>query len=256
MRFLVGYCTDNGIKKDINEDSLLIKTATSPFGRIGLFIVCDGMGGFEKGELASATIIRDMNRWFNEELPHINFNKVYAEDIYNLINEKILKLNEKILAYGLRMNERLGTTLTMFLTINNKYYIFQIGDSRVYKIEDSIEQLTMDQTLVQREIERGNITKEEGRRHPNRNILLQCVGAKKEINVDMVIGEIKENQIYVICSDGFYGKLREREIYDALKVENINTKDDLNNRAKELVEIAKSRKEADNITTIIIKALE
>ena len=69
MNFIVGYHTDVGIRKNVNQDAILIKTAKSPYGRIGLFVICDGMGGLALGEVASSTAVRDISIWFDEKLP-------------------------------------------------------------------------------------------------------------------------------------------------------------------------------------------
>lgn len=253
MKFLVGYHTDNGIKKKENQDALLIKTASSPYGRIGLFAVCDGMGGLSNGELASATVIRGFKEWFDLELPSIKFNEATDDEIFEIIDEKLRELNNKILQYGTSRDERLGTTLTMMLTIDTKAYIFQVGDSRVYKIANGLEQITVDQSFVQREIERGNLTKEEALTHPKKNVLLQCIGAKKRVQVKMDVISIEEGQVYLLCSDGFYRRLREEEILVNLNYNNFDSFNEISNKAKELTELVKSRKEQDNITAIIVK---
>lgn len=253
MKFLVGYHTDNGIRKKENQDSLLIKTARSPYGRIGLFAVCDGMGGLSAGELASSTVIRGFGEWFDLDLTSINFNEIDDVEIFNIIDDKVRELNNRILQYGESKEERLGTTLTMMLIVDNKGYIFQVGDSRVYRIGKTLEQLTVDQSFVQREIERGNLTKEEALTHPKKNVLLQCVGAKKRVDVKMDVIEIEDEQVYLICSDGFYRRLKEDEIVKSLNYDKFNSSNEISSMAKELTELVKSRKEQDNITAIVVK---
>ena len=255
MRFLIGYETDEGLRKKVNQDALLINTATSTYGRIGLFIVCDGMGGLSNGELASATVIREMKKWFEGEIPKIEFNKVDKNKVYELVNEKILALNNKILNYGLGKDEKLGTTLSMLLIVNDKYYTFQVGDSRIYKIDKYINQITVDQSLVQREIERGNITEEEALNHPKRNVLLQCIGAKSKVEVEMKFGEVKEGQVFMLCSDGFYKKINKEELGRVLSSDMLNSIDEINTSIKMLIDLAKERKEKDNITSIVVKIL-
>ena len=255
MKFLVGYNTDNGIRKKENQDSLVIKTASSPYGRIGLFAVCDGMGGLSSGELASSTVVKGFSKWFDNEISNINFNNIDDLEIFNIIEDKVRELNNKILQYGESKDERLGTTLTLMLTVDRKAYIFQVGDSRVYKIYEKLEQITVDQSFVQREIERGNLTKEEAVNHPKKNVLLQCVGAKKKVVLKMDVLDIKEGQVYLICSDGFYRKLSNKEILEKLKCNNFTSNNQISEKVIELTEMVKSRKELDNITAIVIKLI-
>ncbi|MDS0525606.1 serine/threonine-protein phosphatase [Clostridium sp. SHJSY1] len=253
MKFTVGYHTDAGLRKKINQDALLIKTAKSPYGRLGLFVVCDGMGGLSSGELASGTVISGMGLWFDEILAHVKFDTVDEVDLYKFICGQILSLNNKIFEYGFIENQRLGTTLTLCLFVHNKYYIFQVGDSRAYKITDSVEQLTEDQTFVQREVDRGIITKEEAESHPRRNVLLQCIGAKREVDPVMITGEVKGNEVFLICSDGFYRKISNNEILNELRWSELSDSEEINNKAKNFIELVKSRQEVDNITGLIIK---
>jgi PPM family protein phosphatase len=255
MAFLTAYHTDVGIKKKTNQDALLLKTAKTPKGPVGLFIVCDGMGGLSHGELASATVIRGMAEWFDAEMPRLALSESFEEEIYSEVESCIKQLNEKILNYGDRSNVKLGTTLTALLIVHNKYYIAQIGDSRAYSISSSLNQLTKDQTLVAREVARGNITEEQAKRDPRRNVLLQCVGATKEIEVVFSSGEIQANTVFMLCSDGFYHQITEEELAMNLSPETVKSDQQLKEKVVSLVELVKARKEVDNISVVAAKVL-
>lgn len=255
MNFIVGYHTDVGIRKNVNQDAILIKTAKSPYGRIGLFVICDGMGGLSLGEEASSKTIMDIKKWFDEKLPQINLDKVDDEDIYNEIYNLVSCINKEILDFGKIQGKTLGTTLTFFLVVNDKYYIIQVGDSRAYKINNKSIQLTKDQTFVQREVDRGNLTKEEAENHPRRNVLLQCIGARDQVEPVMVTGNVQNEEVYLICSDGFYKKLKEDEIREAFNPLKLNSKEEITNKAKEIIERVKGRNEKDNISAIIFKVI-
>ena len=255
MKFLIGYGSDKGIVKEENQDSLLIKTAQSPYGRIGFFIVCDGMGGLSSGEVASSTVVRGFSKWFDEVASQVNFNEIDEEGIFLTINEEIMSLNKKIIDYGERKNERLGTTLSLLLTVDYKYFICQIGDSRIYCIDNDIEQLTKDQTYVQREIDRGNITNEEGENHPKKNVLLQCIGVKKDIEPVFSSGLISDSQVFLICSDGLYKKIDDFELVNNIDISKLINDEQLYSKANKLINLAKSRKERDNITSLLVKVL-
>lgn len=256
MNFIIGYHTDVGIRKNVNQDAVLIKTAKSPYGRIGLFVICDGMGGLSLGEVASSTAIRYISSWFDEKLPEIDFDIADSEYIYNELSYLVSSINKKILNFGRKEKKMLGTTLTLYLSVNDKYYIMQVGDSRAYKVNGNVEQLTKDQTYVQREVDRGNLTKEEAENHPKRNVLLQCIGAREEVDPVMSTGTLEEGEVYLICSDGFYKKLHEEELEKDLNPLNLNNEEEITSKAEEIIERVKNRDERDNISAIIFKTVK
>lgn len=255
MAFLTAHHTDIGIKKKTNQDALLLKTAKTPKGPVGLFIVCDGMGGLSHGELASATVIRGMAEWFDVEMPRLSNSEHFEEEIYSKVETCIKQLNEKILHYGETRKVKLGTTLTALLIVHNKYFIAQIGDSRAYSISNSLNQLTQDQTLVAREVDRGNISEEQAKVDPRRNVLLQCVGAAKEIEVDFSTGDVNKNTVFMLCSDGFYHQISEEELALNLNPETIKNDQHLKDKVVQLVELVKTRNEVDNISVVAAKVL-
>lgn len=253
MRFQAAYHTDIGIRKKTNQDGLLLKTARTPDGEVGLFAVCDGMGGLADGELASATVVRGMAKWFDEELPVILQSETWAAELQSSLESSIFALNEKLYAYGELKQAQLGTTITALLVIFSKSYILQIGDSRAYHIATtSTTQLTKDQTLVAREVERGNLTEEQAKKDPRRNILLQCVGATKDLDVVLTAGKA-EAGTYLLCTDGFYHKISEQEILENLQPEKLASQAQMTEKLTALIELAKSRKEIDNISAILVK---
>ena len=251
MNFIISYNTDKGIRKSTNQDALLMKVNNTPNGRVGLFVICDGMGGLDQGELASATVIRGLNKWYEEELEALLENGVPA--IRKSLNEKIYELNMLLLNYSAENKVRLGTTLTIMLVIYDEITIFQVGDSRAYKIKDNIVILTKDQTLVAREVERGNITEEEAKNHPRRNVLLQCVGASPNMEPVITESRLEKDTVYMLCSDGMYHELSDDEFIKFFNpTVNINEKVMYEN-CKAAVELVKSRMEKDNISVMLIK---
>ena len=253
MSFQIAYHTDAGIKKKTNQDALLLKTAKTPKGRIGLFIVCDGMGGLTQGELASATVIRGMSDWSETELPKIiqSDNEQIETQIQQQLADCVKVLNRKILDYGEAANINLGTTITALLIVQSNYFLVHVGDSRAYLIHDCLFQLTKDQTLVAREMERGNITEEQAKVDPRRNVLLQCVGASPELDPIISSGEVKEGDLFMLCTDGFYHEISEDEMFSSLKPGLFSNETQMKETVVGLVELVKKRKETDNITVLI-----
>lgn len=253
MRFTATADTDIGIAKSTNQDSVLIKHANSPYGEVLMAIVCDGMGGLAKGELASATVIREFSKWFDTELPF-----ELADFDMNIIGEKwayLLKdLNVKIYKYAKNSAiSSMGTTFSGILFVNDQYVIVHVGDTRIYQIGNGMKQLTTDHTFIAREISRGNMTPEQAKTDKRRNLLLQCVGASNVVKPEIVVGKA-ESGAYMICSDGFRHMVSAREIYESLNPVNLFNKESMHNNSRYLIEQNKRRNEKDNISIVLIKA--
>lgn len=253
MRFIATADTDVGIVKDTNQDSMLIKHGVADGKEILLAVICDGMGGLSKGELASATVIRAFSKWFDEELPfeleNLDLQVIGAK--WSLL---LKELNAKILEYSKNHGiEGVGTTFSGILFVDNQYVIGHVGDTRIYHIGASLTQLTTDQTFVAREISRGTMTLEQAKTDKRRNLLLQCVGASKVVEPQIICGNA-EKGAYMLCSDGFRHEISEAEIYESLNPVNLMNKDAMHNNARYLIEQNKSRKEKDNISVLLIKA--
>lgn len=253
MRFIATADTDIGIAKDTNQDSVLIKHAKVDGEEILLAVVCDGMGGLSKGELASATVIRAFSKWFDEELPY-ELENVDLQIIGAKWSLLLKELNAQILEYSKNNGiEGVGTTFSGILFVGDQYVIGHVGDTRIYHIGASLTQLTTDQTFVAREISRGTMTIEQAKIDKRRNLLLQCIGASKVVEPQIICGKT-EKGAYMLCSDGFRHEITEAEIYESLNPINLMNKDAMHNNAKYLIEQNKSREEKDNITVLLIKA--
>lgn len=172
MNFMIASHSDVGIKKNTNQDSLLIKVAQTNLGKVCLCVVCDGMGGLAKGELASATVIRTFENWFENAFPELIQREFDPEELRLQWDNIVLEQNQKISAYAASQGTRMGTTIVALLIIGNEYYIMNVGDSRAYLLTDQLSLLTKDQTVVQYQLDMGMITWEEARVHPQRNVLL------------------------------------------------------------------------------------
>ena len=253
MHFTATADTDIGISKKTNQDSILIKHAKADGEEVLLAVICDGMGGLAKGELASATVIRAFSKWFDEELPfeleNLDMQVIGAK--WSLL---LKELNSKILEYSQRNGiEGTGTTFSGILFSGDQYVIGHVGDTRIYHIGSGITQLTEDHTFVAREIKRKNMTPEQAKTDKRRNLLLQCVGASKVVEPQVICGKT-EKGVYLICSDGFRHEIEEAEIYESLKPVNLTNKDTMHNKAKYLIEQNKNREEKDNISVLLVKA--
>lgn len=254
MNYLTAVHTDVGIRKSTNQDSVLIETAATDYGQILLGVVCDGMGGLAKGEVASAILVKAFSNWFHKEFPKLLYSGIEANIIRESWTNLILEQNHKISDYGLSCNVSLGTTAAALLLIDNIYYIINVGDSRVYYIKEGINQMTLDQTFVQREMDLGRMTPEEARNHPRRNVLLQCVGASSVIEPDFYVGEYAQDSVFMLCSDGFRHLIAPQEFYERMRPELMVTEEKMKETAVYFTELNKSRREDDNISVALIRA--
>lgn len=252
MRYTAIAQTDIGISKSTNQDSVLIRHASTDIGEVLMAIICDGMGGLAKGELASATVIRAFSKWFDEVLP-LELEKPDMQVIGAKWALMLKELNQKILNYGAGIGASLGTTFSGILFVDNKYVIAHVGDTRIYRIDSGLRQLTTDQTFVAREVSRGNMTPEQAKTDKRRNLLLQCVGASKVVEPQVLCGTAQKGG-YMICSDGFRHEISEKEIYEAMNPGKPVDKQQMHTKAKNLIEQVKARRERDNISVVWIKA--
>ena len=255
MGLLVGAVTDIGIKKETNEDSITIKIADYQGRKIGFAVLCDGMGGLEKGELASATVIARFSEWFIKDYP-VMLEKGYdVLEIKKIWGDILIEQNRLLLEYGKSNYINLGTTAVIVLVANGEYVIANVGDSRAYILDTDICQITKDQSLVAREVEMGHMTEEEASKDSRRNVLLQCVGATENISPDYYEGKIQSGQALLLCSDGFRHEVSSAEMFDVLRPDVITYKADMEYKLRKLIDINKQRMERDNITAGMIKVL-
>lgn len=255
MRFLSVAHTDVGISKKINQDAFCLKIAKTPSSNIAFAVMCDGMGGLNNGEYASALVVNAFSKWFEEEFPAIVDNNPDLTLITQRWKEIVIEQGAKILDYGSSNNISLGTTLTVLLIVNNKYANIHVGDSRLYKITDSMNLLTKDQTVAAHEIEQNRMTVAEAKNDRRSSILLQCVGASKVIVPDIQVGDVAENEAFMLCSDGFRHQVSEEEMYGVIAPHLLTSEKIMKNSLIDLVELNKSRGEKDNITALLIKTI-
>ena len=156
MEYIATYHTDVGTRKETNQDSLAIKVVNTKEGNVAFAIVCDGMGGLAKGEVASKEVIEAFCTWFDDTLVDEIQNGTFTEQ--NLVkqwDDIIQTQNRRLGAYGEENHLQLGTTVSAILLYKDQYYIVHVGDSRVYELTKTAKQLTNDQTFIARELAAG-----------------------------------------------------------------------------------------------------
>jgi protein phosphatase len=252
MEIVVGAVSDKGNVKETNQDNFLIKICEDKTGDVGLFVMCDGMGGLSHGEVASSIAVKYFKDWFYSEYETI-IGIDNESEIFSLMCGIMECINKKIINYGEQVQAKVGTTISSLLICKNKYYIVHVGDSRVYKIDKKIKQLTEDHTFVAMSVRNKTMTREEAKNNPRKNVLTQCIGVKENIDIYKTFGKIYKNDIFVLCCDGFYNKFEEDELCDEIKkVRSVMDNDILQESAEKFVRKVKERGERDNISLIIV----
>jgi len=240
-----GVKSDKGIVRDINEDSFNV-LAGYPNVPIS-FIIADGMGGHNSGEVASQMAVDFVSNYIMESPEAFTDEKRISEAICDVIE----KANSKIFSVSSEQNENtgMGTTLVMAILCGKKIYFGHVGDSRAYVLREGIiNQITTDHSFIEELVKNGSISRKEAMTHPKRNLITRALGCYEKIEVDIYTCNVKENDVYILCTDGLTNLIEDSDMKDIL--ENF---DDPEAACSELVGLANSRGGDDNITVIVFK---
>lgn len=251
--------TDLGSKKKVNQDASYVGRVESRLFNSVMGLICDGVGSCEFSEIASGFAVDAFSDWFTKCYPQ--FADIADEDEFcSVLYERWFALFETVNSYVMSFAKigdiRLGSTFTCLLIRDRFYYVLHIGDTRVYSIDNDIEQLTTDHTVTQREIEKGELTYAEAREDNRRHTLTKCLGMKEHIRPDFYTGQIDGNKKFLICSDGFRDKLTDEEIADMMSRDKVLKKDRLTRSMKKIIKIGRTAGETDNVTAVLIQASE
>ena len=269
MKLRGAKVTDKGLVKEINEDSSLLKYAMYENENFMLAVVADGMGGLSCGEVASSIAISHFENWYNCFLKEILMSEDIEEKLLDSWEDLLIVINKEIIRYGEENSIRygLGTTLTAALLYKGYIYSVNIGDSRIYKMNEEIglKQITRDDTWLQDMLDEipPHIIKDEKLKKEykenlmkdNRaNRLTQCLGYNNEVSPSYYKNQLSVEDYYIVCSDGFRNKLEKKSFLEMIEDEKngLNLKEVLHKK----VNLVKSKKETDNITAILIKVID
>lgn len=252
MKFVSSIYSDIGTTKEVNQDGAVVLKAHSDKGDVLCCIVCDGMGGLSQGEIACATALNSMEKWFKTQFPKLLYSDFSFTNLKKSLKDEINKISRFLDDYGKKQHISLGTTLVMLLIVQDTYYICNVGDSRVYSIRNKTILLTHDQSYIQNEIDMGRMTPEEAKNSPQRSVLLQSIGSTPKVEPDFHVGECQSNTNFLLCSDGFRHVISEDDIQERLNPIIVQNKETMEKSLKELTELIKEREEEDNITSVLI----
>ena len=234
--------TDVGKAREMNQDYYYIPSSEND---LQIYILADGMGGYNGGEIASRLAAETTKNYIQNNFEKIEHDK---EAISKLIKDAMEYANMVVYEES-KKDENLqgmGTTLDVCLIYNNKIFIGHVGDSRIYRIRQNVmRKLTKDHSYVQKLIEDGTITREEAMTHPKKNMLMKALGCTPYVEPDVRARNYIVGDILIMCSDGLTNMVKEEEIYKTVIEDAVEA-------PKKLIEQANKLGGYDNITVITI----
>ncbi|MEC7276533.1 MAG: Stp1/IreP family PP2C-type Ser/Thr phosphatase [Bdellovibrionota bacterium] len=247
--YKVSHLTNTGVKRDHNEDYYLLDEA------LGIYIVCDGMGGHAAGEVASEMACQEIMNFLKEQASFIKscqkkLSKEGRVKMRTLLERATQRANEAIFNRSLREPEKkgMGTTLVMAVVVPQGIFCAHVGDSRAYLIrKGKVKQMTEDHSLVNEMIRSGMISKEDAHNHPQGNVITKALGIQKAVVGDTAFFETMEGDSVFLCSDGLHDYLNPQKIiglYEKSSIENLS---------QNFIDHANKSGGKDNITCIALQ---
>ena len=231
---------DIGKCREINQD--YISVSEEPIGNLpNLFLVADGMGGHKAGDLASEYTVAKVQEAVSKSMQTIPYQ--ILKGAFQYANQKLLEKAGESDSYT-----GLGTTLVAATVKNDAVYVVNVGDSRLYKIGDKIEQITEDHSLVEEMVRMGEISKEQARNHPDKNIITKAMGVSDTVEPDYFDTDLQKGECLLMCSDGLTNMVSDRQIKEIVEL-----RTDLESCAKELIRAANQNGGRDNIAVVLIE---
>ena len=234
--------TDVGQRRSTNQD--FVYASEEPVGNLpNLFVVADGMGGHRAGDFASRYTVEVILKGVRADR---------ERNPIRIIRKAIETANLKVLEKANSSDELagMGTTVVAATVIGHYVYVANVGDSRLYLIRDTIEQITKDHSLVEEMVRIGEINREQARNHPDKNIITRAVGVSSRVRIDFFDIKLERGDIILMCSDGLSNMIEDDEIERIIKEGS-----DLPEIALELIGEANQNGGKDNIAVVLIEPL-
>ena len=241
---VVSAKTDVGMKRSTNQDSYSYGQLEN--GTITWAVVCDGMGGMAAGNIASATAVEVIAGSLEQNLSP----KSSASFVKNLLKNSIESANAKIYSMSEENDDMrgMGTTVVAVVIIKGVAYFAHAGDSRGYYFSNNeLSQITTDHSMVQTLVDKGQLTEDEAKSHPNKNIITRALGVATYIDIDFETVDISSGDTVLLCTDGLTNCIDDELIKLA------STDNDFASLADRLVELANQNGGNDNITVVAVK---
>lgn len=201
--------TDVGRVRQMNQDYVF--ATDEPQGTLpNLLVVADGMGGHKAGDFASKFTVETLK----EEIKHSlkEGPEEVLMDAVQVVNKKLIETAEKDIKL-----DGMGTTLVAATVMNHTLHFINVGDSRLYLINQEVKQLSRDHSLVEEMLRLGGISEEEAKHHPDKNIITRAIGVKEDVEADYYEYALKKGDVILMCTDGLCNMVSEDEIFEIIK---------------------------------------
>ncbi len=259
VRLIAAHQSDAGMMRELDEDSIFSLTASSTFESltaptIGLYIVADGMGGHEGGEVASKGAIQIMAEYLLRTViaPEMTGEHCLEETVIARLDEAVQLANRRVFEAQKVRRSDMGTTLTAAMVINDTAYIINVGDSRTYHWGAAgLTQITNDHSLVASLVASGSLGPEGIYTHPNRNIIYRCIGESAKVDTDTFVQKLLPGDRLLLCCDGLWEMIRPEGIAEALMEEAAPQR-----ACDVMVQRANAAGGEDNISVLIVNVEE
>ncbi len=238
----LGFKTDPGKIRSVNEDALFVMPKQN------VYIVADGVGGHNAGEMASRTAVSEIAE-FIEKTPidkswDTSMLKQYFETCFSQVNADVYEASRNQAAY-----RGMATTAVLLYVSGKHAFIVNVGDSRAYLVRDGvIRQVTEDHTIVSQMLREGSITKQEALSHPMNNMITRALGGEAAVRPDFYDLDLKRKDIILLCTDGLYSEVQDEQIMDILSSDR-----SMHDACSELIKLANSNEGKDNITAVCVR---
>ncbi|MEM7115446.1 MAG: Stp1/IreP family PP2C-type Ser/Thr phosphatase [Chloroflexota bacterium] len=251
----VGAISDVGMARQLNEDSFMTLALTqnnrSVNQPIGIYVVADGMGGHEGGEIASGLVTQVMAQTAVSDLLTPATSHQELPDYANWIIQAVQQANTAVFQHAQSAQNDMGTTVVATLVVGDTAYVAHVGDSRAYLVNESgIQSITTDHSLVERYIAAGQLTPEEARHHPQANIVYRTIGEKPVVEVDMQQLTLAPDDCILLCSDGLNGMITDETIAQI-----VQRAASPQAACRTLIEAANLAGGDDNVTAVLVKLI-
>ncbi|MGN0358768.1 MAG: protein phosphatase 2C domain-containing protein [Blautia sp.] len=252
MEIVAHSVTIKGMRKPVNQDNYGYSVKKVNATTVSFSVVCDGVGGLENGEYASALVVQYFMEWFEKR-----FSAIYSVGINGVRLEKewnqvLYEAHEKILNIGEVKDIQLGTTVAALLLFENQYYAMNVGDTRVYCIDDQIRRITKDHTLMQKKLDEGTLSLDEAAAFPCKNIITQCVGVKHDVTMSFYQGMVKGTSVWLVCTDGYRNRISEKAIGNILGIFQLKNYNDFCEKVEKISTYVLEHNEKDDITAVAL----
>jgi protein phosphatase len=247
MRIDAAGLTDKGSVRENNEDAFLADT------QAGVFLVADGMGGLEAGEVASRIAVETVAEHLLAA-KEVNWQDK-SRVLESLVAQAFEEANERILRFARQSpgSAGTGTTLVGLVRCGDQFVLANVGDSRAYLIKDQdIKQLTEDHSLVMARVRQGLITPEEAAHSPEKNVIYRALGMEPRLQVDTCVVQAAAGDVFLLCSDGLSDVLADHELLAPVSQSDGAPLSDICTR---FISLALERKARDNVTVVLVRCL-